>query len=152
MFKPKSLRLSLAGGAGLVMAACAVFACAEPQDSALKIEKRDIVVHIAPPAFADIDANKDGAISQAEFDAFHASHKPLAGMDDLPPPPPGGRRMRIEMTGGEGLDANKDGKISFEEFSAPLKAHFNVLDADRNGVLDDSEMPKSGKFEHRPKD
>jgi hypothetical protein len=134
--------LTAAGALGLI-AAVAVAA-----DSP-KIEKRDVVIRVAPPAFADLDTNKDGAISTAEFDAFHAAHQPPLAEDDLPPPPPGGKRMRMMIMGGEGLDADKDGKVSFAEFSGPMKARFDELDANKDGVLDDSEQPKGRMFERR---
>lgn len=38
--------------------------------------ERKIVMRMEGPSFAEIDANHDGSISQAEFDAFHAAHKP----------------------------------------------------------------------------
>lgn len=89
------------------------------------------------PKFSDLDVNKDGVISQAEFDAFrperepggHDGHHDGAG-DRLPPPD------RAD------LDANKDGKISLDEFLAPAKAHFARLDANHDGVLEPDELPK----------
>ncbi len=130
--------------AGLGLIAAAAIAADGPG-----IEKRDVMIHIAPPAFADIDTNKDGAISQSEFDSFHSEHRPpLAGDDLPPPPPPGGKRMRMIM-GDEGLDANKDGKVTFDEFSGPMKAHFDELDVNKDGVLDKTEPPKGRRFERR---
>lgn len=38
------------------------------------------MVRIEAPSFADIDSNHDGMISQAEFDAFRAAHKPEVRM------------------------------------------------------------------------
>jgi hypothetical protein len=141
-FKPQYLVGALAASLGL-MAAVAIAADGPP------IEKRDVVIRMAAPAFADIDTDKDGNISQAEFDSFHAEHKVAMDDDDLPlpPPSPGGKRMRMMIMGGEGLDANKDGKVSFAEFSGPMKTHFDELDANKDGVLDDSEQPKGRTFE-----
>ncbi|MBP2157715.1 MULTISPECIES: EF-hand domain-containing protein [Asticcacaulis] len=139
---PYLIGLTAAAAFGLI-AAVAVAA-----DSP-KIEKRDVMIRIAPPAFADIDTNKDGAVSPAEFDAFHAAHEPPLAEGDLPPPPPGGKRMRILRMEGGDLDANKDGKVSFAEFSGPMKAHFDEMDANKDGVLDDSEQPKDRMFERR---
>ncbi len=136
--------IGLAGVLGLGVIAAAAIAADGP-----KIEKRDVVIRLAPPAFADVDANKDGVISQSEFDSFNAEHRVPLEDDDLPPPPPGGRRMRMAIMGGEGLDTNKDGKISFAEFSGPMKTHFEELDANKDGVLDESEQPKDRMFERR---
>lgn len=129
--------------AGLGLIAAAAIAADGP-----RVEKRDVVIRIAPPAFADIDTNKDGNISKAEFDAFHAEHQPPLAEDGLPPPPPGGKRMRILRMEGE-LDTNKDGKVTFAEFSGPMKAHFDEMDANKDGVLDKAEQPKDHMFQRR---
>jgi hypothetical protein len=139
-----SYLIGLAGVLGLGVIAAAAIAADGP-----KIEKRDVVIHLAAPDFADIDTNKDGAISPAEFDAFHAERKQALDDGDLPPPPPGGKRMRMAILGGERLDTNKDGKISFAEFSGPMKTHFEELDANKDGVLDETEQPKDRMFERR---
>lgn len=135
---------------GLVAAGLGLIAAAAIAADGQEIEKRDVMIRIAPPAFADIDTNKDGAISQSEFDRFHSEHRPPLAGEDLPPPP-GGKRMRMVM-GGEGLDANKDGKVTFDEFSGPMKAHFNELDVNKDGVLDKTELPKGRRFERRLRD
>jgi hypothetical protein len=138
--------IGLAGVLGLGVIAAAAIAADGP-----KVEKRDVVVHLAPPAFTELDANKDGVISQSEFDGFNAEHRALPEGDDLPPPPPppGGKRMRMAIMGAEGLDTDKDGKISFAEFSGPMKMHFEELDANKDGVLDENEQPKDRMFERR---
>jgi hypothetical protein len=122
-----SYLIGLAGVLGLGVIAAAAIAADGP-----KIEKRDVVIHLAAPDFADIDTNKDGAISPAEFDAFHAE-----------------RKQALAILGGERLDTNKDGKISFAEFSGPMKTHFEELDANKDGVLDETEQPKDRMFERR---
>lgn len=86
--------------------------------------------------FARLDANKDGMISRAEFDAPRAKG-------------PGGERaegmrgkhrgMGMAHRGGgkmmERVDADKDGRISLAEMTAARLAHFDRMDADRNGIV-----------------
>ena len=104
------------------------------------------------PAFADIDANHDGTISQAEFDAFKPPMPPGGtpggdmGAPGMPPPPGrgpmgghmGGHMMIMDI---KSLDSNKDGKISQDEFLGPARDHFTQLDANHDGVLDSGELP-----------
>ncbi len=109
----------------------------------------EVKTFMRAPAFEDMDSNKDGSISKAEFDAFHTAHHPGDKMD-MPMPPPcgdehegqGGEHRRIMIRHMGDLDANKDGKITFDEFVAPMKEHFNELDANHDGVLQGDEMPK----------
>jgi Ca2+-binding EF-hand superfamily protein len=125
------------------------------------------IVHLEAPTFAEIDANHDGSISQAEFDAFHAAHKPglregelHAGMME----PPMFMRMNRHFGGhDEGfggmahgeraldlLDTNNDGKLSFDELIAPMKRHFERQDTNHDGVLSADEMEKGhDRFERR---
>lgn len=100
------------------------------------------------PVFSDIDTNKDGVISQAEFEAFKP--KGPEGRDG-PPPPPEGRGDGPRGHGGHGphrmgppdlktLDSNGDGKVSYNEFSARSKALFDKLDSDHDGALSEAEL------------
>jgi len=94
------------------------------------------------PAFSDIDTNKDGVISQAEFDAFRLNkttdghwrghkHGSRHGKDD---------HMRFHGPDMKRLDIDKDGRISLEEFMAPMKAHFARMDTNKDGFLDETEL------------
>ncbi len=96
----------------------------------------------ARPVFSDIDTNKDGVISQAEFDAFrpkrqdgdHGRSREHDGPRDR------GGPMPFHGPDIKQLDTDKDGRISLEEFSAPMKAHFARMDANKDGFLDETEL------------
>jgi hypothetical protein len=83
------------------------------------------------PTFSDIDTNKDGVISQAEFDAFRPTRE--KGPHD-------GKFHRHGPPDLKALDTNGDGKVTFEEFSAPMKTHFDRLDTNHDGVLSGGEL------------
>ncbi len=112
------------------------------------------------PGFGDMgamffagDANSDGQVSRAEFNAQHAQHFTTMDADH------NGEISRDEMRagmhamrqGGRGnfghgamldrADANNDGAISRDEFLAMPLAHFNALDADHDGAISASERP-----------
>ena len=96
-----------------------------------------------PPSFDDLDTNHDGVISKDEFAAGQAR------MPDHMGPPPGGeghwhhRHPPMDL---KSLDSNGDGKVSFDEFTAPMKQHFDRMDANHDGTLDQSELaaPRDG--------
>ncbi|MBW8734520.1 MAG: EF-hand domain-containing protein [Asticcacaulis sp.] len=119
--------LALVAAGILALDACAQNVAAEPPGG--------------PPAFDLVDANKDGTISKAEFQAFVA-HMPVRVREH---PGPGGPRdghfahhMVMDVAA---LDKNGDGKVSLDEFSAPMKTHFAELDTDHDGFLEQSELP-----------
>lgn len=144
MFRPVSwLGVSLIF-AGLIFAGlCAVPALAGEAQA----PQMDLKVSPARPAFSDIDTNKDGVVSQAEFDAF----RPPAPDGDRQGPPPGGRRGHPPHGDGphgpppfagrdlKRLDTDGDGKVSLEEFIAPAKARFSEMDTNKDGFLDENE-------------
>jgi len=123
-----------------------------------------------PPAFADIDSDHNGSLSQAEFDAFHKDHHPgELGKDGRAPPRAGcdvkvmgpplsgghgpgapGERRRVIMMQPDGVDADKDGKVTFAEFAAPMKRDFDDLDANHDGVLTGDELPQRGPPDQPP--
>lgn len=102
---------------------------------------------------AAADANKDGTVTKAEFDAsrvarfaeqdknkdgFLVGDEMAAGRPGGPPPgaapaggPPGGGRGN--------MDANNDGKISKAEFLANT-GMFDRLDANKDGKIDKAEL------------
>ena len=46
------------------------------------------------------------------------------------------------------LDTDKNGKVSFAEFTAPMHDMFDRLDANHDGTLDASELPRPGMGDH----
>ncbi|WP_068875853.1 MULTISPECIES: EF-hand domain-containing protein [unclassified Phenylobacterium] len=95
------------------------------------------------------DANRDGAISRAEFiDARRARFAKMDrnrdgyfSDDDLP-------RMVRKRAGEkvdrviQALDANRDGRLSRVEFVDGPTRLFDLGDADRNGLIDRYEMDR----------
>lgn len=104
--------------------------------------------------WANADANKDGAISKAEFEAARAQRFALMDGDKdgfvteaemRASLPNGGRRLPQAagaQAGGAGarLDANGDGKVSKAEFVDGGAAQFARLDADKDGRIDKAEL------------
>jgi len=74
-----------------------------------------------PAGTAKLDANGDGSVTTAEFEAHLLERWTTA-------------------------DANKDGKVGADEMKAQLEAHkgehFAKLDANGNGVIERTEIPK----------
>ncbi len=109
--------------------------------------------------FASLDADKNGSISRAEFDAGHDQsrgrmmwHRDMA-MAPVPPAPPEPglapptppkpprleRRMRMMSGPGGGMmtlaDANRDGRITLKEATDAALARFDKADANHDGTL-----------------
>jgi hypothetical protein len=70
-------------------------------------------------SFRQMDKDKNGSLSLAEFNAAMAAQSPKA---DATP--------RLNR-----LDTNKDGKISAAESRAPAEAQFARLDTNKDGIL-----------------
>lgn len=92
----------------------------------------------ADALFAMMDADKNGEISKAEFEAFHAAHMRSG-------PHRGGMwmmHMRHEMMARrmfEREDANHDGKISLAEAEKAALDRFDRIDTNHDGVISDAE-------------
>jgi Ca2+-binding EF-hand superfamily protein len=80
----------------------------------------------APPRmqqrFDELDVNKDGVLDQQELQAARASHG-------------GGGGGMIAR-----LDKNGDGKVTKDEAPAPMQQHFDALDANKDGAIDQQEL------------
>ncbi|MGJ3648895.1 EF-hand domain-containing protein [Sphingomonas sp. GlSt437] len=104
---------------------------------------RDEFLANAARHFDELDANHDGKITPDEIAAAHAAHGPDHGRrgpggpggDMMPPPPPPRGPGPLER-----LDADKDGKITRAEFNAPSNRHFDLLDTNHDGVIDQTEL------------
>lgn len=119
--------------------------------------------------FARMDADGDGRVTREEMRAHHetmmSEHGGRMGMMMMRPGDghgahhgpgsvmvmrhgdgDGERRMRVfEMRhDGPGLDADGDGRISLEELTAPLRRHFQEMDADGSGYLEAGERGHMG--------
>jgi ribosomal protein S21 len=102
--------------------------------------------------FAEMDANKDGSISRAEFDAHHQN---MMSEGRASPPMAGhGGMKRKHMGHGEGgkgrmgrmenrmfgmADANKDGIVTEAEATQAALARFDKADANKDGTLSEAE-------------
>jgi hypothetical protein len=81
-----------------------------------------------PPAFADVDQDGDGFVSEAEFDAFHAArHQAMA--DE-------GRPMKgmAAAPSFKDIDTDGDGKLSEAEMKAAHHAHMKSMHDAHEGM------------------
>ncbi len=127
----------------------------------------------AQARFAQMDADHDGFIEKSEatgrvaknFDAIDTDHDGKLSPDELraalkmaagkaktaPAPaqaaaPEHGAPERGAKAKMSAMDTDGDGRISYAEFTAREKALFDKLDANHDGYLDASEMPKGRKL------
>jgi Ca2+-binding EF-hand superfamily protein len=92
--------------------------------------------------FDRIDANHDGSISRAEFDAHHQVRveKRIVIRDGKAAD--GTQVRRIHRRGGMGgmmmlkmADANKDGRVTLAEAEGAALRHFEMMDVNRDGQV-----------------
>lgn len=143
----RKVLLAAAGAAAMAVAACGF---AQAQSGGPDTAARHGIFQA--------DANSDGVVTRAEFDASRASN--FARLDANND----GQLTREEMRadrgerghhrgrghrggpgghgGFEGADANNDGNITRDEFLARPIAMFERLDANHNGVIEASERPQ----------
>lgn len=101
------------------------------RDEVLKRVQKDTTAQIAllgqrrDAAFKKADANGDGSISKAEFDAA----------TPLPQAPPATADPAMAQ-----FDTNKDGTITKAEFEGPTLANFSQLDTNKDGTLSVAEQ------------
>ena len=77
--------------------------------------------------FAQLDADRNGQLSSAEF-------AKLA----VPPPPVNGQPVIAQ------LDLNHDGKVSLVEYRTAKLANFDHIDTDKDGIVTVAEMRAAG--------
>ncbi|HKP11607.1 MAG TPA: EF-hand domain-containing protein [Blastocatellia bacterium] len=89
-----------------------------------KLSRDEMPSQMPPQAFDRLDANHDGFIDEAEWNAIRSRMG-------------GGPRVGEGMA--KFLDADKDGKVTRDEF-AKIVALFDLLDANHDGALSQEEM------------
>jgi Ca2+-binding EF-hand superfamily protein len=90
--------------------------------------KAECAMQHQPPAFADVDANGDGFVSEDEFNTFRAQRhaamaeagKPMKGMATAP--------------AFKDIDSDGDGKLSEAELTAAQQAHMKTLHESHSGM------------------
>ncbi|MFC5067843.1 EF-hand domain-containing protein [Flaviflagellibacter deserti] len=103
--------------------------------------------------FDKLDANKDGVVDKAEFDAFRAQRIDATdenkdGFLDRKEVRESRREMRQEWRKHAGLmgrDSDGNGEVSRDEFLAGPEARFDKLDTNHDGKLDQSEIDAARK-------
>lgn len=103
--------------------------------------------------FERLDANKDGVVDKAEFDAFRAQRIEAAdankdGFLDRKEVRESRREMRDEWRKHSGLmgrDSDGNGEVSRDEFLAAPEARFDKLDTNHDGRLDQGEIDAARK-------
>lgn len=143
-----AVAIAALGGAGVAFAQAQTNAPAAPRGPGHMMER--------------LDANNDGAVTRAEFDAAHqtrftqldtnrdgsiSQEERRAGRPERPERAEGERRGP-GGPGGHGMrnpDANNDGVITREEFLAGPTQMFERLDANRDGRLTAEERPPRGE-------
>jgi Ca2+-binding EF-hand superfamily protein len=79
-----------------------------------------------------LDTDKDGTISNAEFEAGHAKFAERVAES--------GSKRGLAGNMFATADSNKDGKVSLTEATAASTAHFDKVDANKDGTLTRDEM------------
>lgn len=113
-----------------------------------------------------LDTNKDGKVTEAEFNT-----RPMMMGHDAPPPPPPpegagkpgmmpGHGMDHDMMGKmraehqavmfDMLDVNDDGVVSKAEVERVVTKRFKRLDKNNDGVLSGDELPRPGMMDGHP--
>ena len=171
----KTLLLSAAAAVAIVTVGPALAQTAAPAAQAPATQQRPLksmkaisradIVQKVQKHFARLDANGDGAVTQAEADtALQARREGRGGKrferldsnkdgsvsrsefdtakEGTARPHRGGIRLHAGFSGrmfGR-ADANKDGRVTLQEATAMATAHFDSADSNRDGTLSADEM------------
>ena len=115
------------------------------------------------PMFQEYDANGDGIVTKAEFEAKTAAnfseadvhHKGAITFEefqDYAQKQMEKRRQEMMKRHFDKMDTNHDGKISAEEFKVGTDKMFDWMDANHDGKIDASDRQQMHKrWEHRGK-
>ena len=105
--------------------------------------------------FENADANGDGSVSKAEFDAFYSRKNANADkggriMQGAPDARQNNARVFFEQRF-NAIDTNHDGALDREETNAMpvLKTHFDKVDANRDGKVTQQEYLEAMPMLHR---
>jgi hypothetical protein len=119
-------RIWIAFAAMLMAPVCAV--CAQGVgDIPNRPIRRSEIIDAARRLFVAMDANHDGSITPAEFDAYRARNAAAAsGSDPF---------RRVGAHWFERADADRNGRVTQPEAAARPLMLFDMADADHNGVI-----------------
>ena len=101
----------------------------------------------ADARFAQMDTDRDGRVTGGEMRAYRAAlhDRMVASGRDVPVPPPGGGKHDGM---GRRMDPNGDGSVTREEFEARALKRFDRIDANHDGMIDETERANAAEMRH----
>lgn len=99
-----------------------------------KLDKEEI--ENASKSLAILDRDQDGELSMRELSPAPPEGRPEGRPDALRPAPPADQMLKRLKA----ADTNGDGKLSKEEAPDRLKDNFDLVDADGDGLIDETEI------------
>jgi Ca2+-binding EF-hand superfamily protein len=90
------------------------------------------------------EARRAAGVVAMRFRAARGGHGPPFGPHGRPEVAGPEARRAAVMGRFKASDTNKDGKLSKDEAPEPLKAHFDRIDADKDGQLTPAELTRAG--------
>lgn len=148
LFRRSALALALVATGALAVGA----AVAGPQEKHVRMHHAMGEMH--GEFFATVDADGDGAISQAEFDAIRGEHVDAmdTNRDGLVSfaEHEAAREARAEQRFVARHDQDDDGRVSVAELSARAESHFARMDRNDDGQVTQDEMRQGKRRDHGP--